>query len=160
MTLWEGALTAVANFSERAFVGNLATTNYLIKANALTNLKFIAFEAQREQAIHFAVRSDWPQLVAIINKAMSTITTEEKLAITDKWIDVESTNDLGPILRILAMVGALGLAILLVSVFWITRLKKKSRSGRKSRRICSRRSSLLRKQTSSSQALWPECPMR
>ena len=120
----EGALTAVANFTERAFVGNLATTNYLIKTNALTNLKFIAFEAEKEQALHFAVRRDWPQLVAIINKAMITITTEEKLAITDKWIDVESTNDLGPLLRTIAMIAGLAAAILGVSVFWITRLKK------------------------------------
>lgn len=127
----EAALTAVANFSERAFVGNLATTNYLIKTNALTNLKFIAFEAEKDQGIHFAVRKDWPQLVAIINKAMTTITTEEKIAITNKWIEVQSTNDLRPLLRTIAMIAGLAAAILGVSVYWISRLKKEIKERQK-----------------------------
>jgi len=61
----EAALASVATGSERAFVGNLATTNYLVHSNALTNLKFIVFEAEKEQSLHFAVRKDWPELISI-----------------------------------------------------------------------------------------------
>lgn len=96
----ETALTSVANGSETAFVGNLATTNYLIRSTGLTNLKFVAFEAEKQQAIHFAVRKDWPELVGILNKALDTITEEERISINNKWIGFESEMDYGPIFRI------------------------------------------------------------
>ncbi|HCU07376.1 MAG TPA: histidine kinase [Clostridiales bacterium] len=123
----EFGLTAVANGTERAFVGNLATTNYLIRSNGLTNLKFIAFEAEKQQAIHFAVRSDWPQLVGILNKALETITEEEKIAINNKWIDLDSEADYGPLLRVLAVIGVFVAAVIGVSFYWIFRLRKEVR---------------------------------
>ncbi len=69
----EAALTAVATGSEKAFIGNLATANYLIRSNGLTNLRFVSFEAEKQQALCFAVRNDWPELVSIINKALDSI---------------------------------------------------------------------------------------
>ncbi len=66
----ESALTAVATGEETAFIGNLATTNYLIRSNGLTNLRFVSFEAEKQQSLYFAVRKDWPELVSIFNKAI------------------------------------------------------------------------------------------
>ena len=42
----EAALTAVSTGTEKAFIGNLATTNYIIRTNGLTNLRLISFEAE------------------------------------------------------------------------------------------------------------------
>ena len=70
----EAALTAVATGTEKAFIGNLATTNYLVRSNGLTDLRFISFEAEKQQALYFAVRKDWPELINIFNKAMDIIT--------------------------------------------------------------------------------------
>ena len=121
----ELALTAVANGTERAYVGNLATSNYLIRSTGLTNLKFIAFEAEKEQAIYMAVRQDWPELISIFNKALDTITQEEKIAINNRWIElVQETTDYGPLLEIIFLIGALGAIVLGVSFFWIQRLRK------------------------------------
>ena len=120
----EAALTAVASGSENAFVGNLATTHYLIQSNALTNLKFIAFEAEKQQGIHFAVRNDWPELVSIINKTLQTITEEERIAINRRWIDLDTTPDYGPLLRVLLIAGILILVVLIVSFYWIIRLRR------------------------------------
>ncbi|MGV8058921.1 MAG: hypothetical protein AB2L12_13010 [Smithellaceae bacterium] len=92
----EAALTSVANGTETAFLGNLATTHYLINSTGLTNLKFIAFESDKQQPLFFAVRKDWPELVSIINKGLATITQEQRIAINDKWINVESGVDYGP----------------------------------------------------------------
>lgn len=117
------ALTAVATGKEKAFVGNLATTNYLIRSNALTNLRFVSFEAEKQQALYFAVRKDWPELVSIINKAMDTISEREKLAINNKWIDLETDVDYGPVVRILVIIGALIAVVMGVSFFWIARLR-------------------------------------
>lgn len=120
----EAALTAVANGTETAFVGNLATTNYLIRSTGLTHLKFIAFEADEQLAIHFAVRKDWPQLVSILNKALATITEQEKIEINHKWIGVDTQVDNGPLMRILLIAGSLLFIVFTVSVFWILRLRK------------------------------------
>ncbi len=119
----EAALEAVANGSERAYVGNLATTNYLIRANGLTNLRFIALEAEKQQTLHIAVRKDWAVLVGILNKALASITEEEKISINNKWINLKSDADYGPLIRVLVIVGALVAVVLSVSFFWIVRLK-------------------------------------
>lgn len=123
----ETALTAVADGSEKVFVGNLATTNYLIKSNGITNLKFIAFEAEKQQALYFAVRKDWPELTSILNKALDSITQEDKIAINDKWIEFEVELDYGPIIRLILIIGSFVAAILGVSFYWIIRLRKEIR---------------------------------
>lgn len=119
----EEALTAVANGSEVSFVGNLATTNFLINELALTNLKFIAFKAEEESGLYFAVRNDWPELISIINKVLQTITQEQKMAIHNRWITIDTQTDYGPLIRIIAIISSIILAILGVSFFWIVRLR-------------------------------------
>jgi len=123
----EAALTAVATGMEKAFIGNLATTNYLIRANGLTNLRFISFEAEKQQALHFAVRKDWPELVSIFNKALAAISESEKLAIHNKWVELDTDIDYGPVIRVLSIVGTLVAVVLCVSFFWIARLRKEIR---------------------------------
>ena len=123
----EAALTAVATGSEKAFLGNIATTNYLIRANALTNLRYVSFEAEKEQALYFAVRRDWPELASIFDKAMATMTEAEKLAIQNKWIALGTDIDYRPLIRVLVIIGS-GIAIVMaVSFYWIARLRKEIR---------------------------------
>lgn len=117
----EAALTAVANYTERYFVGNLTTTNYLIRSNGLTNLKYIAFESEKQQGIHFAVNKDCPELISILNKAIDSITEEEKIIINKKWIALEP--DTGTFIRIALIVGSFGMVIMSVSFYWIVRLR-------------------------------------
>ena len=118
------ALKAVSNGTVSAFVGNLATSNYIAKSYGMTNLKYIPIDSQASQSLHFAVRSDWPELVGIINKALGDIDEESKIAISDKWINVEKNADYSGIIRTVAIVGGIVLLILLVSAFWILRLRK------------------------------------
>jgi two-component system sensor histidine kinase/response regulator len=123
----EAALTAVSLGREKAFMGNLATTNYIIRSNGLTNLKFLPFEADKQQALYLAVRKDWPELAGILNKAMDSITEVERLAINNKWVKIEAEIDYGPIIRILSVIGTLIAVIMSVSFFWIARLRKEIR---------------------------------
>ena len=121
----ESALAAVVTGEEKAFLGNLATTNYLIRTNALTNLRLVSFEAEKEQGVYFAVRQDWPELVSILDKALDTITEEEKLAIYNKWIDLRSaTFDFRPLLRVGAAVAGLVILIMIISFYWIIKLRR------------------------------------
>lgn len=120
----EAALAAVSDGTETAFVGNLATTSYLIKSNGFTNLKFIKLDSPEKQALYFAVRKEWPILVSIINKGLASITEEEKIAINNRWIGISNKVDYTPIIRIAAIAGSFVLMILLVSFYWIIKLKK------------------------------------
>ncbi|NMA65729.1 MAG: transporter substrate-binding domain-containing protein [Clostridiaceae bacterium] len=127
----EAALVAVATGEEKAFIGNLTTTNYLIRSHGMTNLRFVSFEAEKDQAIYFAVRKDLPELVHIFDKAMDSITDNEKIAINNKWIELDTDVDYGPVIRILAIVGSLIAIVLGVSFFWIVRLKEEVRQRKK-----------------------------
>jgi len=127
----EDALRAVSNGTEIAFIGNLATSNYLAKTNGITNLKYIPIETQESQSLYIAVRNDWPELVGIINKALAMIDEESKLEISNKWISVETSADYSRIIRIAGITGAVVLLVLLVSAFWIARLRKEIARRRK-----------------------------
>jgi len=120
----EDALRAVADGTEAAFVGNLATSNYLAKSNGITHLRYIPVDAQEPQSLHFAVRDDWPELVGILNKALAALDEESKIAIHNRWISVEESADYTWILRLIAIAGCVVAGILLVSSFWILRLRK------------------------------------
>ena len=120
----EAALQALSDGKETSFVGNFATTNYLIKQTGITNLKFIKINEAESQGLYFAVRNDWPELVTILNKALASITREEKIAIDNKWLGVESGVDYSELIRNLEIIGVVAGIILIVSVFWIRRLMK------------------------------------
>lgn len=127
----EAALTAVANGSEKSYVGNLATTNYFIKSTGLTNLKFIAFEAEKQLGLRVAVRQDWPELVTIINKVFSSVTEEEKIEINNRWIIIDTKTDYWPLIRIFLIIAGIFLVGFMVSFYWIIFLKKEINIRRK-----------------------------
>lgn len=120
----EAALAEVTTGSEKAFLGNLATTNYLIRSGGLTNLRLVAFEAEKPQALHFAVRNDWPQLVSTLNKTIEAISEQEKSQINEKWIDLDTQLDYEPIIRLVLGIASFFAVVLAVSLFWISRLRK------------------------------------
>ncbi|MDK2809043.1 MAG: two-component system, sensor histidine kinase and response regulator, partial [Clostridiales bacterium] len=120
----EAALTAVADGTEESFLGNLTTSNYIIQHYGLTNLKFIAFEADKKQGIQFAVRNDWPLLVTIINKSLDHMTDQEKEAIVDRWVNTDIKVNYWPFIRIALAVALILLSILGISFYWIIRMKK------------------------------------
>ncbi|CQR71038.1 Signal transduction histidine-protein kinase BarA [Sporomusa ovata DSM 2662] len=120
----EEALRAVADGREEAFIGNLATSNFLIKANGITNLKYVEVASEEKQSLYFAVRKDWPILVSILNKALADITQEEKINIDNRWLGVEKRIDYTQIIRIVGIVGIVLTIIFLVSLYWIVKLRK------------------------------------
>ena len=129
----EQGLGAVSSGLETAYVGNLATSSYLAKSIGITNLKYITIQTDTNdpsQSLHFAVRKDWPELVSILNKALASITKEERTQITNKWIGVESTVNYADILRVIEISGAVVVLIVVVSYFWIIRLRKEIKKRR------------------------------
>ena len=120
----EKALVAVSKGYETSFVGNLATSAYLIKSSGLTGLKYVSLDTEDQQSLYFAVRNDWPLLVSIINKGLASITEEEKMVIRDKWIGLENHIDYSNIIKTAAIAGSIIIIIFVVSIYWIIRLNK------------------------------------
>ncbi len=72
-----------------AYVDNLGVVNYLMQAHNLANLKVAAITNFPDQTLRVGVRSDWPELLAIINKGLSSITQDEMNAIQQKWMPIK-----------------------------------------------------------------------
>ncbi len=123
-TTVEEALQAVSDGTEIAFVGNLSTSSYLIKKYGITNLRYITISSQQPQQLYFAVRSDWPVLVGILNKALGSIKQEERIAISNKWISIQADTDYSALIQTLLIVGGLVALVWTVSLYWILRLRK------------------------------------
>lgn len=72
----------------------------------------------------FAVRKDWPELTNIINKALMTISEDERQKIYEKWfgINLETGFDKDVVLRLSVQIGVIILTIIVVIIVWNRRL--------------------------------------
>jgi PAS domain S-box-containing protein len=82
-------LKAVAVGNMDAYVDNLGVVSYLIQEKSLANLKVASGSGFEDQPKSIGVRSDWPELVSILNKGLASITKEEMNTIRQKWIPVK-----------------------------------------------------------------------
>ncbi|MBT4769233.1 MAG: transporter substrate-binding domain-containing protein [Rhodospirillaceae bacterium] len=122
----EEALLALSQGEIDAVIGNVAASTHTIQRINLTNLKVAAPVSSKPNTLHFAVRQDWPELVALIDKAIATVSPTEKLTIKKKWLGVryEHGVDVPYVLRA-ALLSALVIGlILLVFTAWNRRLRK------------------------------------
>ncbi|MCG8618911.1 MAG: transporter substrate-binding domain-containing protein, partial [Desulfobacterales bacterium] len=112
-----------------AYVDNLGVVNYLMREHNLANLKVAAITNFEDQTLRVGVRSDWPELVAIINKGLASITQDEMNAIQQKWmpIKVEASKTLTtsktPYLRIISGVSASGIVLLILVFLYLRRVQ-------------------------------------
>ena len=79
-----------------AYLGSYGETDFEIRENLITHLKIagetsLGGHAQTPQ-LHIAVRKDWPELSGIIQKAMDSITLEEKRVLQTTWLQADITR--------------------------------------------------------------------
>ena len=74
-----------------AFLSAASTAYHLMSELGLTNLKFIG-STGLSLDLGFGVRKDTPVLVSILDKALASITEEEKLKIRQKWVPAIDTS--------------------------------------------------------------------
>ena len=121
----EQGLSQVLEGEVYAYVGNMASINYQMKKLDLKKLK-IAATTQYHYELAMAVRKDWPQFAAMIQRALKSITDEEKAAITSQWINIHFTKsvDWGFIARAGAATAAVVLIILAIIIAWNRRMAR------------------------------------
>jgi len=82
------ALEQVTNGKADAVITNLANASFLIKTRGLTNLKIGGIMPQRFE-LRYAVRQDWPELIAILDKGIASLTRADLQALNHRWIRVD-----------------------------------------------------------------------
>ena len=91
------ALRAVTVGDADATIGQTPVFNYLIRKHLISGLKVAGDAAAGKlhtgNELHMAVRSDWVQLVGILEKGMNAITIEEYNRLADKWLNLPAGRE-------------------------------------------------------------------
>jgi PAS domain S-box-containing protein len=75
-----------------AFVSELPVATAWMEREGFSNLKASA-EAGYTYRLSISVRKDWPELRAILDKALATITPEERHQILDHWVKLKTPGE-------------------------------------------------------------------
>jgi len=81
------ALEAVAKGEADAYIGNRAVATYTMEKELLGNLQIQGRNKGTFSVNAIGVRKDWPMLATILDRALASMTPEEKRAIHHKWGD-------------------------------------------------------------------------
>ena len=80
---------AVSTGDIDVFLGSLGVLSNTIRSNGLLNLQIRYIDDFPPDPQQTCVRSDWPELASILNKAYATITPEERTEIENRWIPAQ-----------------------------------------------------------------------
>ncbi len=88
-----------------AAVLETSRASYYIQKREITNLR-IGGSAEYEYQLRFASRNDWPELNRILEKALMSISGDEREIITRKWLYLNDRLSLEKYRRLLYLAGA------------------------------------------------------
>ena len=116
----EKALQAVATGQADAYIGNLTVASHIIHRRGFSDLQVTAASPFGDQSLSMGNRKDWPELTSIINKALASITEEEKTAIRNKYLAIKFEQGINKaeVLKWVLIVGGAASGIVLIFLFW------------------------------------------
>jgi PAS domain S-box-containing protein len=82
------ALVELSSGKIDVYIEHMAIVTYNLDKLGLTNLKITA-QTPYNYEMSFGVRKDWPLLVSALDKALASLSREERSAITGRWLTVE-----------------------------------------------------------------------
>ena len=115
-----GNLVAVSTGRADACITDLGVASYYIQKLRLPNLKVAAPTDWSPIELAMGVRDDWPMLRSIIQKALNTITREEKDDINKRWVRIQYEPGINAeqVWRWTLWIGGAVLLGFLVFFFW------------------------------------------
>ena len=123
----EAALLAVAGGKAYGMITDAVNATYLIKIRRLTNLRLGVVLESRGPAneYYLGVRKDLPVLADIINKALASISPTERHTISNRWVNVEITDNRSWLtaFKIAAAVAAAAMLVFLLASLHNRRLQ-------------------------------------
>lgn len=114
------ALRLVSTGEVDATVGSIPVSNYYITDQSLSNITIVG-ETGYQSENGFGIRKDLPLLQSAFDKALNSITTEEKTVISRTWVGLTAQSEIDYII-VWQIVFASGLVILFF-VVWNSKLK-------------------------------------
>nr|MDA3969774.1 transporter substrate-binding domain-containing protein [Desulfobulbaceae bacterium] len=109
-------LAALSMGKVDAYVGNLTVASYLIKKSGYTNIK-VAAPTPYNFDFSIGVRKDWPELIPILNKALSMIDEEQRNEIRQKWLTLR--YETGVDYKLVKKVAVGAAIIILFILLWL-----------------------------------------
>ena len=124
----EEALLAVATDKAEVYIGNLTTSNHIVKKMGISNVR-VATTVENDNGLAFGVREDWPLLRDILSKGLNSISEAERIDILNKWSGVEVKADLSGVYRVISQVALVFMLMISVTLYWmrVLRLENKER---------------------------------
>ena len=125
----EAALEAVATGQADAYIGNLTAASHIIHRRGFSDLHVTAAAPFKEQALSMGNRKDWPELTSIINKALASISEEEKTAIRNKYLAIKYEQGINKaeVLKWVLIVGGTLAGAMFLFVFWNRQMSREIR---------------------------------
>ncbi|MDO6561841.1 EAL domain-containing protein [Amphritea sp. 1_MG-2023] len=115
------ALEMVSMGDADAFVGDATAASYVMKKEGIHNLSFSG-QTEYQSAYRIGVNQANTILLAVIQKALSSITEQERIEIQDHWSGMEFPQ--GVPLERLVKIGAVVFVIFLLFIYWNIRLRR------------------------------------
>jgi signal transduction histidine kinase len=119
------ALQALSSGVGDAYIADLVNATFMIAQYGLSNLKVAAPTEYPIQGESMMIRKDWPELVSLTDKVLSSLTEQDKHNLRTKWFSVRF--DYGK-WRTYFIYASLTVGILFISLFlfalWNKKLKK------------------------------------
>lgn len=115
------ALHALSTGKVDAYVGNLTLGSYMIDKLGLGNLK-VAAPTPYVNNLAIGVRKDWPELAAILDKALAAIDENERRAIRQKSLAIRYDVEVDYTL-LWQVVGAAAV-LLLLTLLWVAQTRR------------------------------------
>jgi ABC-type amino acid transport substrate-binding protein/nitrogen-specific signal transduction histidine kinase len=117
-------LQALSLGDVEAYVGNLTVASYLMKKSGYTNIK-VAAPTPYNFDLSIGVRQDWPEMIPILEKALSMIDEEQRNQIRQKWLTLN--YELGVDYKLVKRI-AIGAGIFIFFVLlWVIFVYRKER---------------------------------
>ncbi|NRB78147.1 MAG: diguanylate cyclase [Saccharospirillaceae bacterium] len=113
------ALQAVSSGQVAAYVGNIATVNYVMAREGFTNLKVSGVTPYRFE-LRMAARKDWPILHSVVQKALDSLSDKEKKVIYSRWVTLRFEH--GVDYQLVWRIALISLLVLILLSYWTRKL--------------------------------------
>jgi ABC-type amino acid transport substrate-binding protein len=117
------ALQSVSFGWADATILGLAQASYTIELNHITNLR-AAGETGYVYHLALGSRKDWPILNSVLDKALASITEEERSAIAQKWIFLRAVSWRPDVRFWGGFIAIMGLVLVVILLSWNRSLKR------------------------------------
>ena len=119
------AIEAVSLGKADFAIGDPAAVGYAMRRRALSNIKILGPAGDEENTQHIGVRKDWPELAALIDKALQAIPAARDNEIRKRWIELPQQGlDPRVVLRWVLTIGFPLAGGGVFVAYWVFRLRR------------------------------------